>query len=224
MAEESARTVAVAMATNLGVALAKSAAAVVTRSTAMSAEAAHAFADTGNQMLLLVAQRRSRRPPDERHPFGHGREAYFWALIASVGVFVAGAVFSVREGVTELLHPSAAQSFGIAYAVLIVAAVLDLVSLSRAVHQVRAEARQFRRGFLDQVLLTSDPTSRAVFAEDIAAFVGPRKLWVLARLDIEDSLRGDEVEAHSRSIESGLVRAQSPYVVRVDVVPIGSGD
>ncbi|MEY2589660.1 MAG: hypothetical protein QOJ67_1644, partial [Acidimicrobiaceae bacterium] len=90
---------AVALAANLGVAAAKLVAAIITRSTAMSAEAAHAFADAGNQVLLLVAQRRSTRPRDDRHPFGYGREAYFWALIASLVVFVAGAVFSLREGV-----------------------------------------------------------------------------------------------------------------------------
>ncbi|MDQ6852078.1 MAG: cation transporter [Actinomycetota bacterium] len=102
MPNESARTVAVALAANLGVALAKFVAAVFTGSTAMSAEASHAFADTGNEVLLLIAQRSSTRPGDDQHPFGYGREAYFWALIASVVVFVGGAVFSLREGIIEL--------------------------------------------------------------------------------------------------------------------------
>jgi cation diffusion facilitator family transporter len=303
MADESSRTVVVALAANLGVAIAKLAAAIVTRSTAMSAETAHAFADTGNQVLLLIAQRRSNRPRDDRHPWGHGREAYFWALIASLVVFAAGAVFSLREGINELLHPVDAASFGAAYVVLAVAIVLDSISLLQAVRQLRVEARLLRRDFLDHVMLTSDPTVRAVFAEDAAAiagdvialvgvalhqatgsptpdgfaavligllligvgfqlarrnrdfllgeqapaavkadietllvahpgvvavrellvtFVGPRRLWVLARLDIDDSLRGDEVEELARSIESDLQR-QSEYIDRVDVVPIGGG-
>ena len=129
--DASARTVIVAFAANLGVAFAKLVAAIVTRSTAMSAEAAHAFADSGNQVLLLVAQRRSARGPDERHPFGHGREAYFWALIASVVVFIAGAVFSAREGISELVSPVEASSFIVAYVVLAISLLLDGVSCAR---------------------------------------------------------------------------------------------
>ena len=96
-------TVIVALAANLGVALAKLVAAVITRSGAMAAEAFHALADCGNEVLLLVAQSRSERPADEEHPLGHGREAYFWALIASLAVFVTGALLSLREGIHELV-------------------------------------------------------------------------------------------------------------------------
>jgi cation diffusion facilitator family transporter len=298
---ESARTVVVALLVNLSVALAKIGAAVITGSTAMSAEAAHAVADTGNQLLLLEAQRRSVRPADDRHPFGYGRDAYFWALIASVGVFVAGAVFSLREGIASLLHQVDATSFGVAYVILAISAIFDSVSLVQAVRQLRSEARQFRRDFLDQVVMTSDPTVRAVFAEDAAAiagdmialvgvalhqatgspvpdaiaavligmllvavgvqlarrnrdfllgeqappavraeversvasrpgvvaikellltYLGPRRIWVLTRVDVDDGLRGDEVEELVRAIDADL-RKQSPYIVRVDVVPIG---
>src|SRR5262249_20367804 len=89
---ESTRTVVVALLATFGVAFAKLAAAVVSASAAVLAEALHAFADAGNELLLLVAQRRSRHPADRHHPIGYGREAYFWALIASIGVFVTGAV------------------------------------------------------------------------------------------------------------------------------------
>ena len=172
MATESSRTVAVALATNLGVAVAKIVAAVFTGSVAMLAEAWHAVADTGNQVLLLIAQRRSTRPRDDRHPFGYGREAYFWALIASLGVFVAGAIFSLREGIAELLDPVGTAAFAVVYAVLVVSIILDSISFRRAVAQLHNEALRFRRDFLDQVMLTSDPTVRAVFAEDAAAIVG----------------------------------------------------
>jgi len=91
MPNESARTVAVALIAGLGVALATVAAAVVTGSPALAAEASHSVADTANDLFLLVAQRRGSRPRDERHPFGYGRESYFWALIAALGVFIAGA-------------------------------------------------------------------------------------------------------------------------------------
>jgi hypothetical protein len=138
--DASRRTVVVALLSNLGVAVAKLVAAVVTRSTATSAEASHALADTGNQVLLVVAQRSSIRPRDDRHPFGYGREAHFWALIASVVVFVAAAVFSLREGITELVHPVRATSFVVVYLVLAVSIVLDSASLLSAAHQLRAEA------------------------------------------------------------------------------------
>jgi divalent metal cation (Fe/Co/Zn/Cd) transporter len=85
MPDDSMRTVLVALGSGLGVALAKVAAAAFTGSTALAAEAAHSLADSGNDLSLFVAQRRSSRPPDDQHPLGHGREAYFWALIAALG-------------------------------------------------------------------------------------------------------------------------------------------
>ena len=301
---KASRTVEVALAANVGSACAycaKLAAALVTRSTAMSAEASHGFADVGNQVLLLVSRRRSVRPKDEDHPFGYGRDAYFWALIASMIVLVAGAVFSLREGVSELARPVGLSSFTVVYAVLAASLLLDSVSLFQSIRQLHLEAAQVRRDFFDQVMLTSDPTVRAVFVEDAAAiagdfialdgvwlhhrigssiyevlaavitglllmgvglqlarrnrdfllgqqapiatrdqvrafiiatpgivavrkllvtFVGPRRLWVLSRVDIETDLRGDEVESLVRSVETGLQR-QSEYIARVDIVPVG---
>lgn len=169
---ESVRTVLVALAANLGIAVAKLVAAVVTGSSAVLAESFHALADSGNQVLLLIAQRHSRVPPDERHPLGHGRVAYFWALIASLAVFVTGALLSFRQGVEELLHPAAAKSFGAAYLVLLLSFCLESISLRRAYHQIKDEARTLSRDFLDHLDMTSDPIARAVFAEDAAAVLG----------------------------------------------------
>ena len=95
----------VALGAGLGVALAKVGAAVFTGSAALAAEAAHSLADSGNDLSLFVAQRRSSRPHDDQHPLGYGREAYFWALIAALSVFVVAAAFSLREGIDELIHP-----------------------------------------------------------------------------------------------------------------------
>ena len=122
-------------------------------------------------MLLLVAQRRSRRPAA---PGGlsRGREAYFWALLAAIGVFVVGAVLAVYEGVRELVNPVPAESFAVAYVVLAVAFLLDLVSFLQARRQLRGEAQAMARGLLEHVRMTSDPTVRAVFAEDAAALTG----------------------------------------------------
>src|ERR1700704_1276695 len=106
---ESLITVLVALAVNVLIAVAKSAAAALTGSASLLAEAAHSWADTGNEIFLLIADRRSRRPPDVAHPFGHGREAYVWALFAALGLFVAGGAVSVTHGVQELVHPGPAE-------------------------------------------------------------------------------------------------------------------
>src|SRR6516225_8498079 len=112
---ESLTTVLVAFGANVLIAVAKSAAAVVTGSASLVAEAAHSWADSGNEIFLLVANRRSRRPPDAAHPFGYGREAYVWSLFAAIGLFVAGAAVSVTYGVQELIHPQPAEHFLLGY-------------------------------------------------------------------------------------------------------------
>ena len=169
---ESLVTVLVAFGANILIAVAKSAAAVVTGSASLLAEAAHSWADTGNEVFLLIANRRSRRPPDPAHPFGHGREAYVWALLAAIGLFVAGAAISVAHGIQELIHPEPASDFVVGYVVLAVSFVLEGISFLRSVRQARPEAESFQRDLIEHVLATSDPTLRAVFAEDSAALVG----------------------------------------------------
>ncbi|HEY0688778.1 MAG TPA: cation diffusion facilitator family transporter, partial [Kribbella sp.] len=105
MADESDRTVMLAGAANLSIAVAKAVAGLLSGSTAMLAEAAHSLADTLNQAFLLTALKRSRRPADDKHPFGYGLERYFWSLLAAVGIFVLGAGFSIAEGIRAVLNP-----------------------------------------------------------------------------------------------------------------------
>lgn len=169
---ESATTVLVALGANVLVAAAKSVAAVLTGSASILAEAAHSWADAGNEVFLLIADRRSRRPADEEHPLGHGREAYVWSLFAALGLFVAGAAVSVTHGVQELFSPEPADDFVIGYVVLAVSFVLESVSFRQSVRQAGPEAASMDRDLLEHVLATSDPTLRAVFAEDAAALVG----------------------------------------------------
>ena len=171
-ASASRRTILVAFAANLLVAVAKSAAAVVTGSASILAEAAHSWADTGNEIFLLVANRRSSRPPDRAHPFGHGREAYVWSLLAALGLFVAGAAVSVTHGVQELISPEPATDFVVGYVVLAVSFVLEGISFLQSVRQAKPAAALLERDLIEQVLATSDPTLRAVFAEDSAALIG----------------------------------------------------
>ncbi|HTB59498.1 MAG TPA: cation diffusion facilitator family transporter [Polyangia bacterium] len=169
---ESLRTVVIALVANAGIAAAKFVAALLTRSSAMLAEAIHATADTGNQVLLLLADRLARRPPDETHPIGHGREAYFWALVAALGMFMTGALLAVRQGIMELFHPVRVSSPLAAYVVLGIAFCLDGVSLMRAYRQLKTEATRLDLQFLEHFDRSSDPVGRAVFAEDAVAMVG----------------------------------------------------
>jgi cation diffusion facilitator family transporter len=140
----------------------------------MLAEAAHSWADTGNEIFLLIANRRSARPPDPGRPLGYGREAYVWSLLAAVGLFVVGASVSIWHGVSELIGGQEAhgRDYVLAYAVLAISFVLEGISFLQASRQLRAEAHSLDRDLLTHALETSDPTVRAVFAEDAAALVG----------------------------------------------------
>lgn len=165
-------TVIIAFAANVLVALAKSAAALVSGSASMTAEAAHSWADTGNQVFLFIAERKAARKRDKTHPMGYGREAYVWSMIAAFGLFTAGAVVSIMHGIQQLMAPEPAGEYALAYVVLAVAFVLEGVSFTQAFRQTRKAARELERHTLDQVLKSSDPTLRAVFAEDAAALLG----------------------------------------------------
>ncbi|HKU31549.1 MAG TPA: cation diffusion facilitator family transporter [Arthrobacter sp.] len=165
-------TVIFAFIANLLVAVAKTVAALMTGSASIVAEAAHSWADTGNQVFLLVAERRSSRQRDSSHPMGYGREAYVWSMFAAFGLFTAGAVVSVMHGIQELISPEPASDFGLAYAVLGISFVLEGMSFIQAFRQARESAKLLERGTLEQVLKSSDPTMRAVFAEDSAALIG----------------------------------------------------
>lgn len=169
---ESLLTVVIAFGANLLIAVAKSGAAAVTGSASMLAEAAHSWADTGNEVFLLIAQRRAGRPADADHPLGYGREIYIWSLFAAIGLFAVGAGVSITHGIQELAHPEQAEDFGIAYAVLGIAFVLEGISFLQAWRQVRRAARRRDQDLLQHVLATSDPTVRAVFFEDAAALIG----------------------------------------------------
>lgn len=164
--------VVVAFIANLLVAAAKTFAAIVTGSASLFAEAVHSWADAGNEVFLLIAERRSKRPRDPDHPLGHGREAYVWSLFAAVGVFTIGAVLSVANGIRELLEPEPADNLMVGFIVLGVALVLESASLSQSIRQARGIPNRYRVSRLDYVLNGSDTTLRAVILEDVAAIIG----------------------------------------------------
>ena len=171
-ATDSLVTVLVAFGANLLIAAAKSGAAAITGSASLAAEAAHSWADTGNGLFLLVASRRAARPPDRAHPLGHGREAYVWSLFAALGLFVAGGAASITHGIHELRSPGPADDFAVGYVVLGLSFVLEGTSFLRSVRQATREAERLHRDLIEHVVATSDPTLRAVFAEDAAALIG----------------------------------------------------
>jgi cation diffusion facilitator family transporter len=170
---ESTLTVLVAMGANAGIGVLKLVAAIFTGSAAMYAEAAHSVADTATEVLLLTALKRSDRKPDRQHPFGYGKERFFWALIAAVSIFVSGAVFAAYEGIRTMFGESEEQTLAwIAYAVLGVSFVLEGTSWLQAVRQLRNEARNDETTPLRWLRETDDPTVKTVFFEDSAALIG----------------------------------------------------
>jgi cation diffusion facilitator family transporter len=170
---ESTLTVLVALGANAGIGVLKLVAGVLTGSAAMFAEAAHSVADTATEGLLLTALRRSTREPDPQHPFGYGKERFFWALIAAVSIFVSGAVFAAYEGISTMLGEGEEQTLAwVAYAVLGVSFVLEGISWAQAVRQVRKEARKDEVTPTQWLRSTDDPTVKTVFFEDSAALIG----------------------------------------------------
>ncbi|MET8942685.1 cation diffusion facilitator family transporter [Streptomyces sp. NPDC004542] len=159
-------TVLVALAANLVIAVAKAVGGLLAGSPALLSEAAHSVADSLNEVFLLAALRRSRRPADARHPFGYGKERFFWSLLAAVGIFVMGGCFSFFQG-AQALTSGAEEKFSGYVAGLIVLGVALLAeggSLLRALHQVRRQG-----GGLSGL---RDPALRTVVAEDGTAVLG----------------------------------------------------
>src|SRR6185369_5107920 len=138
----SRRAVFAALLANLGIAVAKFVGFAITRSSSMLAEGVHSLADTGNQLLLLLGGHRSKRAPTEHHPFGYGRERYFWAFVVSIVLFALGSVFAIFEGVEKLLHPHEIESPAVAIVILLVAMVLEGFSFRTAV----TESNPLRKG------------------------------------------------------------------------------
>lgn len=170
MAKESPAAIYASIAANVLIAATKFAAAAFTGSSAMVAEGMHSLVDSADGTLLLLGRRRSRRPPDAEHPFGYGRELYFWTLIVAILFFALGGGMSVYEGVMHILHPGPVRSPAWNYAVLGVAALFDGTSFVIAVRQFRASAGG--RGWWDSIREGKDPSLFTVVLEDSADLAG----------------------------------------------------
>jgi cation diffusion facilitator family transporter len=169
-AEGRDRVIVAAVLANLGIAILKFIAAAFTGSAAMVSEGIHSLVDTGNGLLMAVGTRRSQRPPDDAHPFGHGKELYFWTFIVAVTVFAVGGGMSMYEGIHHLLHPRRIEHLTWNYVVLGLSVLLEGGSWVMAVRLFAGV--KGRKGVWQTIRGTKDPTTFAVLLEDSAALAG----------------------------------------------------
>jgi cation diffusion facilitator family transporter len=172
MAEGSTRVVLAALAGNGAIALAKFAAAGLSGSTAMLTEAVHSLVDTGDQILLLVGQKRGARTADATHPLGYGMETYFWSFVVALMVFLLGGVLSVYEGVRHILHPEPVISPWISLGVLAIAAVFEGASFRVGYREYRRVVRGRPIRLWQFIRASKDVSLVSVLLEDSAALVG----------------------------------------------------
>ncbi|MGD8369923.1 MAG: cation diffusion facilitator family transporter [Syntrophobacterales bacterium] len=158
---------------NSAIAVMKFIAAFFSGSAAMLAEGFHSTADSGNQIMLLIGQARSTKPPDDRHPFGYGKEIYFWAFVVAVSIFFVGAALSIYEGVHKIMHPEPVKSLFLPLAVLVASMLFEAYTWWVAF----SEARKIKEGkgfssFMDMAIRSKNPTVMVVLFEDTAAMIG----------------------------------------------------
>lgn len=165
------RAVIAALLANLGIAVAKFAGFAITGAASLLAEAIHSVADTSNQGLLLLGDRRARRAPSDSHPFGYARERYFWAFVVSVVLFTAGGLFALYEGVQKLRHPHEPESLGIAIGILVVAIGLESWSFRTAIHEA-AKVKAPGTSWARFVRHSKSAELPVVLLEDLGALVG----------------------------------------------------
>ncbi len=205
---ESRVAVLAAMAANLAIALGKLAAGLITGSAALLAEAGHSFADTVDQVFLLVGMNLSTAEADEKHPHGYGKETFFWAFLAAIFIFVAGAAFSFFEGTRTLIeqheHDRSSFQLIVGFGVLLMALVFESSSFYVAVRGVRAGARRLGWTVRRYIIEAPDVTIKTVFFEDSAAIVG---LFLAMGGLAMSELTGSENWDGAASICIGLVLA-----------------
>jgi cation diffusion facilitator family transporter len=150
----------------------KFSAAVITGSSGMMAEALHSLADTTNQVFLLLGLRFFKRPASQKHPFGYGKERFFWSFIAAIFIFGVGSTYAIYEGIAKLSHPHAPENLEWAYWVLGISFVLEGASIALAIWQETKEAHHEGLTFFAYLRESKDPTAKTVIFEDSAALLG----------------------------------------------------
>ncbi len=218
MHDGSKKAILAALLANLGIAVAKFAAAITTGSASMLAEAIHSTADSGNQGLLFLGGRRSLREANEEHQFGYGAERYFWAFVVAMVLFTLGALFSLYEGVEKLLTPHPVESPTVAFVVLGVAVALETWSLRTAVRAASAHRTGSWREFIRH---TKNPELPVVLLEDIGALAG----LVLALIGLGLTVATDEPRFDAiGSLAIGVLLAAIAIVLAVQMKSLLIGE
>jgi cation diffusion facilitator family transporter len=181
------RAVVAALFANLGIAIAKFGGFLVTKSASMLAESIHSVADTGNQMLLLLGHRRARRAPTPQHPFGYGRERFFWSFVVALMLFSLGGMFAIYEGVEKILHPHELESPMVAIAILLVAVVLESLSFRTAISESNL-VKEPKTSWWRFIRHSKQPELPVVLLEDFGALCG----LLIALAAVTTSLITDE--------------------------------
>ena len=191
MQDGSRKAIIAAFFANLGIAVSKFVGFVITGSAGLLAEAGHSLADTGNQALLMLGSKRSRRAPTQEHQFGFANERYFWAFVVALVLFSGGGLFALFEGIQKLLHPHAAQSVGVAIVILLAAVVLESVSLSTAVTEVR-HIKPPGMSYWRFIRTSKHPELPVVLLEDVGAEIGLMlALFGVVMTKVTDNARWD---------------------------------
>jgi cation diffusion facilitator family transporter len=171
MSSGSKKVVYAALIGNVAIAISKFVAAAITGSSAMLSEAIHSLVDCGNEILLLIGMKKSQRPADARHPFGYGKELYFWALIVAISIFAIGGGISIWEGVHHIQHPAPVEYPKLSMWVLGLAFVFEMGSYIVGYREVKTRLRK-GEGLFSYVKRSKDPATFTVVVEDLAALAG----------------------------------------------------
>lgn len=217
---DSTRAIFFALGANFAIAAAKYVAAAITGSGSMLAEAVHSTADCGNQLLLLLGLKRSRRPPNLDYPLGFGKEIYFWSFVVALLLFTAGGLFSIYEGAHKLTTHEALSAPILALAVLGFSIVMEAVSMAgalREVNKIRGE-----QGLWEWFRATRNSELVVVFGEDLAALVGLAFAFVAV---LATAVTGDPIYDALGSIAIGvlLVAVAAAVAVEVKALLVGQG-
>ena len=205
---ESVRTIVVALAANIVIAIAKLIAGLVSGSTALQAEAAHSAADSVNEVFLAIGLRRDRQPADETHPFGHGRARFLWAFMAAIASFLIGGCLSIALAIAHFREPHSMSGGAVAWIVLAVAFAADGTSWLQSLRQARRQAEEYGLTVWRYLRISSDPVVRAIVVEDGAALVG---LCLAAAGLLASRILGSHVPDSVASLLIGLLLAATAF-------------
>jgi cation diffusion facilitator family transporter len=204
----STRTLVIALLANFGIAVSKFVAAAITGSSAMLTEGVHSVVDCTNQLLLMWGRHAAERPPDEFHPFGYGRELYFWSFVVAVLVFALGAGVSIYEGIIHIAHPEEAVSPIIAYAVLLMAFLLEGWSTLEAYREF--DRSRGKLSWFQAIRNSKDPPAFIILLENGAAMAG----IVAAAAGVAlAQLTGDPFYDGAASVVIGVILAVTAFVL-----------